>query len=116
MRAAALNYHTVFALAAFTLGGCAHTYVDQSGERHVVGLVHLTLPVDGGKQKSADWMRMRTIGLALSSTDIGSALEFGYSDNTLAVVRNNSCVRVDRLPASLFSTSGAVHAPQSFVR
>lgn len=112
----ALGLALGLALALAMLAGCAHTYVDAGGNRHVVGMMHLTLPADTAIPKSADWLRMRTIGLALSSTDLGSALELGYSDNTLAVVRNNSCVRLDRLPATLFSTAGAVHVPESFDR
>lgn len=109
------DYRVCAALAALAmLGGCAHAYTDAAGERHIVGLVHLTLPADSAGDKAADWMRMRTVGVALSSTDIGSALEIGYSDNTLAVMRNNSCVSMHRLPLTLLPTTGAVHAPEAF--
>lgn len=102
----------VGALVGAMLGGCAHTYTDAGGNRHIVGLVNLTLPAESSERKAADWIRMRTVGLALSRTDIGSALELGYSDNTLAVVRNNSCVQLARLPTTLFSSPGVVHAPE----
>lgn len=98
---------------AGALGGCAHAYVDADGNRNVVGFVHLTLPPSTPEPKAADWMRMRTVGLALSRTDIGGALELGYSDNTLAVVRNNSCVQLNRLPFTLLSSPGAVNASAS---
>jgi hypothetical protein len=101
------------ALACLQLGGCAHAYIDGDGNRNVIGFVHLTLPPAAQEPRAADWMRMRTLGLALSRTEIGGALEFGYSDNTLAVIRNNSCVRIGQLSANLLSSSGATNAPES---
>lgn len=116
MRDAGRVSPAVCALMAAMLGGCAHTWIDADGKRHIAGIMHLTLPAETTGAKSADWMRWRTIGVAISSTDIGNALEIGYSDNTLAVVRNNSCVAFDRLPATLFSSSGDLHAPAPLPR
>ena len=98
------------------LSACAHTYIDADGNRNVVGWVHLTLPPAMADRKAADWIRMRTFGLAVSSTDIGGAFELGYSDNTLAVIRNNSCVALDRLPPSLQLSQGEQHAPHPSAR
>jgi hypothetical protein len=78
------------ALACLQLLGCAHAYIDADGNRNVIGFVHLTLPPPAADPKTADWLRMRTVGLALSRTDIGGALELGYSDNTLAVIRKTA--------------------------
>ena len=103
-------------LLPLMLSACAHTYIDADGNRNVIGWVHLTLPVPAQKEQAADWIRMRTIGLALSRTDIGGALEFGYSDNTLAVIRNNSCVQLDQLPPTLLSFQGVQHASDSPAR
>jgi hypothetical protein len=100
------------ALACLQLGGCAHAYIDADGNRNVIGFVHLTLPPPAMEPKAADWMRMRTVGLALSRTDIGGALEFGYSDNTLAVIRKNSCVQIGQLSTNLLSASGAINEPE----
>lgn len=99
-------------LASAALCGCAHSYIDADGTRHVIGLVHLTLPPPDAAARAGDWMRARTFGLALSRTDIGGALELGYSDNTLAVVRNNSCVQIDALPTRI-SSPGDLDAPDS---
>jgi hypothetical protein len=88
-------------LGAAMLGGCAHTYIDNEGNRNIIGWVNLTLPPAAPGPKAADWMRVRTLGVVLSRTDIGSAIELGYADNTLAAIRNNSCVPLDRLPSIL---------------
>jgi len=96
------------ALGAAALGGCAHTYIDSDGNRNVIGWVNLTLPPAAPAPRAADWMRVRTLGLVLSRTDIGSAIELGYADSTLAAIRNDSCVQLDRLPPILFP--GASHA------
>jgi hypothetical protein len=97
------------ALATAALGGCAHTYIDGQGNRNIIGWVNLTLPPADPAPRAADWMRVRTVGLVLSRTDIGSAIELGYADSTLAAIRNDSCVQLDRLPSILFA--GDSHAP-----
>lgn len=96
-------------LGAGTLAGCAHTYIDREGNRNIIGWVNLTLPPAAPEPRAADWMRVRTVGLVLSRTDIGSALEIGYADSTLAAIRNDSCVQLDRVPPILFAT-GDSHA------
>jgi hypothetical protein len=96
-------------LGCTLLCGCAHEYIDADGNRVIVGLVHLTLPGTAPASTAADWMRVRTVGLALSRNAIGGALELGYSDNTLAAIHNNSCVQLDRLPPSLLLTKGVDH-------
>lgn len=78
-------------LATSLLMGCAHSYVDAEGKRHIVGLVNLTISPATAEPAAADWVRLRTIGISLSRSDISSSLDVGYSDNTLAVIRNNSC-------------------------
>jgi hypothetical protein len=85
------------------LAGCASTYIDSDGTRHVIGLVHLTLPPSAPEPKVADWMRVRTVGLAVSRTDLGATFTLGYADDTLAAIRNNSCVQLDRLPSPLLA-------------
>jgi hypothetical protein len=96
-------------IALSGLCGCAHSYIDADGNRNVIGFVHLTLPPSDKEPRAADWMRVRAIGLALSRTEIGGALELGYSDNTLAAVRNNSCVQLPQPPATL-PLKGVVNA------
>lgn len=97
-------------LVSGALCGCAHSYIDTDGNRHVIGLVHLTLPPSDQAPRAADWMRTRSVGVALSRMDIGSSLEVGYSDNLLAVVRNNSCVQMDALPVTLLFSPGPSNA------
>lgn len=99
-------------VAAFALlCGCAHSYIDQAGNRRVIGWVDLTLPpAVAAADTGADWVRMRTFGLAISSTPISNAFELGYSDNTLAVVRNNSCVAFPPIAFSSLNATGASHA------
>jgi hypothetical protein len=86
------------------LGGCAVQYVDADGNRRFVGLMNLTLPPVNQSGKGADFTRMRTVGVAFSHTDIGGALEIGYSDNTVLAIQNNSCIVLPK---------GAQYAAQS---
>jgi hypothetical protein len=96
------------ALGTSALGGCAHTYIDSQGNRNIIGWANLTLPPANPAPRAADWMRVRTVGLVLSRTDIGSAIELGYADSTLAAIRNDSCVQLASLPSMLLA--GESHA------
>lgn len=100
----------IFALiASGLLTACAHTYVDSDGNRNVIGFVNIKLPANAFP--SSEWLRVQTMGLTLTRSDVGSAIALGYSDNTLAFVRNNSCVQLNALPISILSSIGESHAP-----
>ena len=93
------------------LSGCAHSYLDRAGNRRVIGWVDLTLPpAIAAHDTGADWIRLRTFGLAISSSPIGNTIDLGYSDNTVAVVRNNSCVAFPPITFSSINSTGASHA------
>ena len=81
------------AIAASSLAGCAHTYVDDNGSRHVIGLVWAKLPPPLGGT-AADSLRVRAIGLSAATTPVGTALVLGYSDSNIVVVRENQLVDV----------------------
>ena len=86
----------VAALSAATmlLAGCAHSYVDEQGRTHVIGLVALTLPAGGRADAAtpgAELLRLRTIGLSFVQTPgAGNSLVLGYSDSTIAWLRDNT--------------------------
>lgn len=73
-------------------GGCAHVWIDAAGNRHVVGLVALTLPPSDVTRHGAETIRTRAVGLTLTRSDIGSALVLGYHDSSLTAVHNNVAV------------------------
>jgi len=79
-------------LATALCSGCAHVWVDAAGNRHVIGLVALTLPPVDAAQRGAETIRTRAVGLTLTRTDIGSALVLGYHDSSLTAVRNHALV------------------------
>lgn len=81
----------VVAIAAASLSGCAHTYVDAEGSRHLIGLVWAKLPPPAGAT-AADSLRVRAIGLSAARTPVGTSLVLGYSDSNIVVVRDNQLV------------------------
>ena len=83
------------AVSLAVLGGCAHVWVDAEGNRHVVGLLHLTLQPTR-PQPAAETLRVRTLGLTWTQADAGSALVLGYADTTLGFLRNDICIAPDR--------------------
>jgi hypothetical protein len=76
-------------------------YVDADGTRHVIGFVHLSLPPAEQVLAGAESLRTRSLGLAFTRADVGSAIAFGYSDTTLLFIRNDSCVRFDPVSSVL---------------
>lgn len=92
--AAAAMRATVALTAAGLLGGCAWTYVAPDRTRHVIGFVYAVLPPERAGAYPAESLRTRTLGVAFTSGDaVGTSISIGYSDITLAYVRENTCVR-----------------------
>lgn len=83
----------LFALCLIATGisGCAHSYIDEQGNRRIIGLVNLAISPATSEPAAADWIRLRQIGISLNRSEFASSLDVGYSDNTIAVIRNNSC-------------------------
>ena len=88
---------------ALTASGCAHVYVDAQGRTHAVGFVWLTLPTQSGTAGEA--VRMRTVGVALTRSEVASSLVVGYQDATLAFLRNHSVVRASEMRMERAGTS-----------
>jgi hypothetical protein len=83
---------SVMPLALAGLSGCSHLSVDADGTRHIVGLVVLTLP-PAKADVAADSLRMRSLGLTITQgTRLGGSLVLGYSDATLAALRQDALV------------------------
>lgn len=76
---------------------CAHTYVDAAGTRHVIGLVHLSIPPASPPPWGGEALRVRSVGITLNHGAESHALVIGYSDATHALVRNNALVAVEAL-------------------
>jgi len=96
-RTRAADIATVVLATAALLPGCAHVWVDPDGTRRVIGLVNLSLPPQSSSKSAGEAIRSQAIGLSFSASEAGSAFVFGYSDTTLAFVRNNSFVPADSL-------------------
>lgn len=73
------------------LGACANVWIDAEGNRHVFGLMHLTLSPPHFPA-AAETLRVRTLGLSWTHAEAGSALLLGYGDTTLGFLRNNVCI------------------------
>jgi len=86
-------------LAAGLCSGCSALYVDAEGRRHVIGFVALTLPPADAASAAADTLRMRTLGLALTSSPVGSSITLGYSDDTLTAIHRDVVVRIPAAPS-----------------
>ena len=83
------------ALVALALaGGCAHVWVDAEGQRHFLGLMHLTLP-PAQRPVAAETLRVQTLGLGWTHAEAGSALVLGYADTTLGFLRDGACLAPD---------------------
>lgn len=85
----------LFLLAvASTCTGCASVSVDAQGRTQVRGLVWLTLPAPPGRGQAAEQLRARSFGISLTRGPLVEGLVLGYSDQSLAMVRNDSAVRL----------------------
>ena len=84
------------------LYGCAHVYVDADGTKHIVGLVHVTVPANPENgEATADSLKVISFGLSLHQTEIGTSLTFGYEEETIIAFRSNACIIVPQVADEL---------------
>ncbi|HNA27051.1 MAG TPA: hypothetical protein PLI01_09630 [Nitrospira sp.] len=70
---------------------CSYLYVAPDGTRHVVGFVHLEIPPGNPAPWGGESLRVRSLGVSVSSSHESHALVLGYSDATHVAVRENAC-------------------------
>lgn len=87
-----ITVSSLFSLLVAMLAGCANVSVEPDGTRHVTGFMMLTLP-PVHRDIGADVVRMRTFGLTVTSDPAtGAQVTLGYSDTTMATMRNDAVV------------------------
>ncbi len=92
---------------ALLAAGCAHTSVDSQGNRRIIGFVMLTLPPSiRPADVGGDAIRQQSLGLSITQWPLGTAVSLGWSDTTLAAVRNHSLVPRSALTGGLQPTFG----------
>ena len=75
------------------LAGCALNYVAADGTRHVVGFMDTVLPREGPGRVPAASIRTQAVGFSFTQSDVATTFSLGYTDTTLAYVRENTCVQ-----------------------
>lgn len=102
--AAKLPYAAGLALA---LSGCALSYVDRNGDTHYQGLlVHVVVPKsDDRREIRAESVRVQSFGLSVLSGLQRTSITLGYNDDTLVLVRGDSCVAIGPAPLSFGATA-----------
>ena len=75
------------------LGGCAFTYTDANGDRHVIGLVDITVRAPVAPETLAgDIVEVTSLGLSIGQTAQGGYLTAGFNRETTAALRDNALV------------------------
>ena len=81
------------ALLASCAGGCAISYDDRAGNRHILGLVDVTIPPPAASQTLAGTVvSVTTFGALASRNAQGGTLALGYASETTAAIKDNALV------------------------
>ena len=93
------NWKTRFRSSSLTVvlalqcSGCSLKYYDSQGNRHVIGMVDITIHAAATPNTFAgDVVDLTSIGLAASQTAQGGYLSIGYSHEVSASLRDNALV------------------------
>lgn len=85
-------------VVAFTCQGCALSYIDSDGNRHVVGLVDVSIQSPRSSQTFAgDVVEIIAVGASVGQTAQGGYITLGYSREASAALRDNALVIGDPL-------------------
>jgi len=74
------------------LSGCALSYDDAAGNRHVVGFVAMSVAPAKGETLAGNVVAVRTFGLLASRNAQGGTLALGYASETTAAIKDNALV------------------------
>ena len=75
------------------LCGCAFSYTDTNGDRHVIGLVDMTVRAPAAPATLAgDVVEITSLGLSLGQNAQGGYLTAGFNRQTTAALRDNALV------------------------
>jgi hypothetical protein len=86
------------AASCIALSGCAYSYVDEDGARHVIGLVDLKLlPSHDDAAFAGHVVDLSTLGISLNENPSGSSFTIGYSREVSGYLRNHVLVVGDPL-------------------
>ena len=78
---------------ALLLAGCAVSYVDDDGTRHVIGFANIVIPPpDRAMPTAGNVIDLTTVGLSLNDMPDGQSLTLGYSRAVTATLKDNSLV------------------------
>lgn len=84
---------SAISLLTFTLG-CSYQYVDEEGNKHIVGLVKIVIPNSHHDDCKRNAVSVTSVGLAATQLPSHSGLSIGYSRNeTVAIpLYPNDCI------------------------
>ena len=79
--------------AALIMSGCALSYVDDDGSRHIIGFASVVIPPpDRNEPTAGNVIDLTTIGLSFNDMPEGQSLTLGYSRAVTATLKDNSLV------------------------
>ena len=93
------------------IAGCAHVYVDANGTKHIVGLVHVRLPVHVDSKQVTEEVKISNVGFLFAKTELETSIGFGYNRMSLMALPNDACVainpnRTNWISRDIFSKDG----------
>src|SRR5207237_2308586 len=70
--------------------GCAYTYPNATGAKHIVGLVKVTIkPGDSQEELAGDAVRITGIGVSRYATPLQKGIVLGYHQEDLTALHQN---------------------------
>jgi len=94
VRARSSSIFSLLLLIALS-SGCAITYTDAQGAKHVLGLVKLEIKPSAPEQTIGETVHVQSIGVAVYSTPLNRGVAIGYNRETTTAIRNQTPPRTD---------------------
>ena len=79
------------------LAGCAHSWTDANGTRHVLGFVRMEIPSGPPETSNGQFTRISSIGLSLFQAGRESGLALGYNSMDTAWIGGSACFSIQDL-------------------
>ena len=88
-----MTWNSVLIVISTAVSGCAVSYDDSLGHRHVLGLVDMSvIPAAGNDTLAGNVISLKSLGLHMSHHDGQTMIGLGYTNESTAGIRDNALV------------------------
>lgn len=96
--------HALLLICILILSGCAYTFVDNDGTKHIIGLAKIDIPpTTKGNLIVGENISVKTIGVSISKIITGGSVSIGYNNDSITTLFSGALILDDNTASHVYS-------------